>query len=425
MHNKLINLAKKSNIDLEINESKTESVDIGVLNKKEKHYQVTKVKSYLIKAIKDNKCVKLEVESLKNPEKILDNIETILDIQDNDNKNYLSKGNISKLNKDKDVTDYKKVREDLKSLYKLKDNYPSLANLELEYEYANNYITIKNSKSSLKSNDYYHVFAAGVSVNDKEKSKASYITYFAKNYDFNGFKEEIITSLEGLKYKLSSTSLKTDRYNIIIKNNIVADILASFVSMFYTKSIMQNESVLVDKFSKKVFSDKINIVEEPFSEYAIYRKYFDSEGTKTTSKKIIDKGVFVKKLNNIEYAIKSKETETGNASGVFNMHIVSGNTTYKELIKELDNGIIIDEAMGLHSGIDVKSGNISIPVSGYLVENGVITKGVDMIVLSTNIFELLSNVISVGNDLSQSRIDVLSPSLLLSNIAIAGGEKDE
>lgn len=425
MQTKLINLAKERDIDLEINESKTESVDIGVLNKQEKHYQVTNVKSYLIKAIKNNKCVKLEVESLKNPEKILDNIETILDIQDNDNKNYLSKGNISKLNKDKDVTDYKKVREDLKSLYKLKDNCPSLANLELEYEYANNYITIKNSKSSLKSSDYYHVFAAGVSVNDKEKSKASYITYFAKKYDFDGFKEEIITSLEGLKYKLSSTSLKTDRYNIIIKNNIVADILASFVSMFYTKNIMQNESVLVDKFSKKVFSDKINIVEEPFSEYAIYRKYFDSEGTKTTSKKIIDKGVFVKKLNNIEYAIKSKETETGNASGVFNMHIVSGNTTYKELIKELNNGIIIDEAMGLHSGIDVKSGNISIPVSGYLVENGVITKGVDMIVLSTNIFELLSNVISVGNDLSQSRIDVLSPSLLLSNIAIAGGEKDE
>ena len=81
--------------------------------------------------------------------------------------------------------------------------------------------------------------------------------------------------------------------------------------------------------------------------------------------------------------------------------------------------------MGLHSGIDVKSGNISIPVSGYLVETGVITKGLDMIVLSTNIFELLSNVISVGNDMSQSRIDVLSPSLLLNNIAIAGGEQDE
>ena len=178
MHNKLINLAKKSNIDLEINESKTESVDIGVLNKKEKHYQVTKVKSYLIKAIKDNKCVKLEVESLKNPEKIISNIKTILDIQDNDNKNYLSKGNISKLNKDKDVTNYNKVSKDLRNLYELKDKYPNLANLELEYEYANNSITIKNASSNLKSSDYYHVFAAGVSVNDKEKSKASYITYF-------------------------------------------------------------------------------------------------------------------------------------------------------------------------------------------------------------------------------------------------------
>ena len=425
MQNKLINLAKERDIDLEINESKTESVNIGVLNDLEKHYQVTKVKSYLIKAIKNNKCVKLEVESLKSPEKIMDNIETILDIQDNDNKNYLSNGNISKIKKDRSLTDYKKVREDLQSLYKLKDDYSSLANLELEYEYANNSVTIKNAKSSLKSSDYYHVFAAGVSVNDEEKSKASYITYFAKNYDFDGFKDEIINALDGLKYKLNSVSLKTNRYNIILKNNIVADILASFVSMFYTKNIMQNESVLVDKFNKKVFSDKLNIVEEPFGEYAIYRKYFDSEGTKTTSKKIIDKGVFVQKLNNIEYAIKSKETETGNASGVFNMHIVSGNKTYKELIKELDNGIIIDEAMGLHSGIDVKSGNISIPVSGYLVENGVITKGLDMIVLSTNIFELFSNVISVGNDMSQSRIDVLSPSLLLNNIAIAGGEQDE
>ena len=70
MQNKLINLAKERDIDLEINESKTESVNIGVLNDLEKHYQVTKVKSYLIKAIKNNKCVKLEVESLKSTEKI-------------------------------------------------------------------------------------------------------------------------------------------------------------------------------------------------------------------------------------------------------------------------------------------------------------------------------------------------------------------
>ena len=54
MQTKLINLAKERDIDLEINESKTESVDIGVLNKQEKHYQVTNVKSYLIKAIKNN-----------------------------------------------------------------------------------------------------------------------------------------------------------------------------------------------------------------------------------------------------------------------------------------------------------------------------------------------------------------------------------
>ena len=45
-----------------------------------------------------------------------------------------------------------------------------------------------------------------------------------------------------------------------------------------------------------------------------------------------------------------------------------------------------------------------------------------MIILQTNIFEVFSNVIEIGNDLSKSSLSVLAPSLLLSDITITGKE---
>ena len=113
---------------------------------------------------------------------------------------------------------------------------------------------------------------------------------------------------------------------------------------------------------------------------------------------------------------------TGNANGVNNLYIECGNKSYEELIKELDNGIIIDEAFGFHSGVDLKTGNISVQAEGLLVENGKVTKGLNMIILSTNLFEVFSNVLEVGSDLSNFSLSVRTPSLLLYDITITGKE---
>ena len=45
-----------------------------------------------------------------------------------------------------------------------------------------------------------------------------------------------------------------------------------------------------------------------------------------------------------------------------------------------------------------------------------------MIILSTNIFEVFSNVLEVGSDLSNFSLSVRTPSLLLHDITITGKE---
>ena len=234
------------------------------------------------------------------------------------------------------------------------------------------------------------------------------------------FKNYLLKRLNNVLIKLDSSSLKTDKYKVLLTNEVVTSILSTFVDSFNSKKIYLNESVFTDKFNKKIFSDKINIVED--SKNGIETECFDSEGTIKEFQNIVKDGKFIKEINNLEYALLTKKDATGNANGVNNLYIVPGNNSYEELVKKLDNGVIIDEAYGFHAGVDTKTGIISVQADGLKVENGVITKGLNMIILSTNIFEVFSNVLEVGNDLSKDNLNISAPSLLLENITIAGKE---
>lgn len=420
--NKLIEIGKKHNIDIEIFKEKHNSTDISTLNNKIKLFQITNVSKYIIKAIKDNRCVKIVTESIKNPEELIKTLEDIFKTSDNKNSNRLCTGNIKNKLRKKEIIDYSKVKEDLLSLNDLKKKYSCIKSIEADYTHTErgNYITNLINNCDMEDETYFNAYGVAITVNKDDITRVLYIGYYTKNYDFSEFKENLLKKLECLLIKLDSKSVTTNKYKVLLTNNVVESILFTFKDSFQSKNIFLNESVLSGKLNSKIFSDKINIVED--SPKGILNANFDSEGTLKVQQALVENGVFKKEINNIEYAIKLNKEATGNANGVNNLYIECGNKSYEELIKELDNGIIIDEAFGFHSGVDLKTGNISVQAEGLLVENGKITKGLNMIILSTNLFEVFSNVLEVGSDLSNFSLSVRTPSLLLYDITITGKE---
>lgn len=420
--NNLIELGKKHNIDIEIFKEKNKSTDISTLNDKVKLFQITDVTSYIIKAIKDNRCIKIITESLDNPNEIIDAIEEIFAVSDNKNSNKLCSGNLVNKVKKYEELDYNKVKEDLLFLDKLKDKYPCIKTIEAEFSHIESSNVIKNdiNNCNMEDDTYFNSYGVAVTAKENNINRVLYIGYYTKNYDFEEFKEYLLKKLEYLIIKLNSTSVKTDKYKVLLANNVVESILATFSDSFHSKGIYLKNSVLTDKLNNKIFSDKITIFED--SPNGIANSNFDSEGTTRNKQVIVDKGVFCNEINNLEYAIKLDKAPTGNADGVNNLCITPGNKSFDELVKLLDTGIIIDEAYGFHAGVDKKTGNISVQAEGLLVENGKITKGLNMIILSTNFFEVFTNVCEVGNDLSKTSLGVSTPSILLENITITGKE---
>ena len=399
--NKLIEIGKKHNIDIEIFKEKHNSTDISTLNDKIKLFQITNVSKYIIKAIRDNRCVKIVTESIKNSEELINTLEDIFKTSDNKNSNRLC----TCLLYTSDAAD----EEDM-----------CIRDRDYTHTERGNYITNLINNCDMEDETYFNAYGVAITVNKDDITRVLYIGYYTKKYDFSEFKEYLLKKLEYLLIKLDSKSVTTNKYKVLLTNNVVESILFTFKDSFQSKNIFLNESVLSGKLNSKIFSDKINIVED--SPKGILNANFDSEGTLKAQQALVENGVFKKEINNIEYAIKLNKEATGNANGVNNLYIECGNKSYEELIKELDNGIIIDEAFGFHSGVDLKTGNISVQAEGLLVENGKITKGLNMIILSTNLFEVFSNVLEVGSDLSNFSLSVRTPSLLLYDITITGKE---
>lgn len=418
MKEEFIKLAKKENLSIEIFEKKNDKVDINTMNGTVSLFQISNITTYIIKAIKGENSVQLVTDHLDHPSEIIDNIKTIFTLQDNENKNHLCKGKIRHKLTEKEHLDYKKVKEDFLSLADLKKEFPEIATIETTYSHYENGYYIDNEACQLEDETYYNEYGTTITTEKNGKRKATYFNYYTRDYDFLKFKNLLLTKLKTVILKLDDDTCKSQKYNIILKNTAVALLLKELAPSFQSKEIAQKTSILSGMQKKPIFGDKITIIEDPRA--GIESHYFDTEGTETYQKEIVKNGIFAMEINNLEYAIKMKTAPTGNAYGVNNLYIKPGNLSEEELLLKLDHGFIIDEIYGLHSGIDRKTGAISLQAEGLFVEHGKIIKGLEMIVLSTNFFELFTNVIEVGKECSHNLLDISAPSLLLKNIMIVG-----
>ncbi|MBR1416580.1 MAG: TldD/PmbA family protein [Bacilli bacterium] len=425
MINDLINIANKEGILLEVYNVKSKSVNIETLNDKLINYNISDDNSYKIKSIINNKTIVLNYESLENPENIIDTIKHNANVIDNDNKNSLTENDYTMENrKEKNDIDFSVVKKELLRFNDYKDKYPFLLNIDSSISYEEINVSIDNLKHHL--NDSYNYIYVYISLSGKKNNivKTKLVNEYYDNFDIDDLKNKIEKAIKELELEFSATSVFTNKYKVLLDNNVVKSILYNMSNMFDAKSMFMKLSILSDKLNQKIFSDKITILEEPLNPKFIVNRHFDNEGTLMYNKEIVKNGIFKTAFNNLEYAYKTNSKPTGNASGFYNLHIKEGNKSYNELIKELDNGIIITQVEGLHAGINHITGDISLQSEGLLVENGQIKKALNLIILSTNIKELLNNVIEVGNDLKEFGYSISSPSLLVDNITISGsGDK--
>lgn len=424
MIKELLEIAKKEGIQLEIYKEQDLGVSIEGNNDFIEMYETCNIINYNLKALYKNKTININTENISDFENIITLIKKQASIIEKNDENRIC-DNIDKIKVEnlKDSNDYKKIKKDIIKLYENKKLYSNIVSINTSVSTSIKNIGIYNTNGvELEDSNTYVFYLIELVMDFKGINKTNYRYFYTKEYNsqklFNEFDKLVEMTIE----KENTNSLKTGKYDIVLDNKCVANLLEHFSFMFLAENINKGKSLLNDKFEKKIFNEKINIVEDPKNEELIGKRNFDDEGTETNFKKIIDKGIFVTKLYNNETALKESRESTGNSYGVRNMYLVPGETKKVNLINKLSNGVYITNIEGLHAGINDTTGDISLQAEGYKIENGKKCEFLNMIILSSNIFELFNNVIEIANDLEFVSVNSGAPSILIKDILVAGNK---
>lgn len=423
MIDELLKLANSKNIELEVFIDEDITIDIETMNDRLEKYESSSTDSYRIKALYNNKIVTINTEDISNPELIINNIISISNALDKEEDTTFAR-NIDIRNniEEKKNKDYKKIINDLISLNKYKQKYPNIDNINMYYTDKYNKVNIINKETNLIDTHEINYIYGEIVWKENNINQTGSFSMISLDYDFSKIEKKFIETINDVKAKVKATSYKTNKYNIIIKNEQVFKILNRYKDMYDAEQIRNNLSPLTKDYGKQVFSNKITIVEDPLNTSLVGTRLFDIEGNSTYYKELIKDGKFITKLYNNKNAILENTNPTGTSGGVRNMYIVSGNDSYEDLIKKMNNGIIIDSLEGLHAGANIITGELSLQGTGYEVKNGKINKALKLIIMQTTLKELFNNVISVGNDLEMFSVTGGSPSILFNDITIVGKE---
>ena len=75
---------------------------------------------------------------------------------------------------------------------------------------------------------------------------------------------------------------------------------------------------------------------------------------------------------------------------------------------------------GGQAGCDPVSGDISIGVQGFLIENGSRVQPVDSVTVAGNFFDVLNNICGYGNKYQPELTHLFIPALLIDQMTVSG-----
>jgi PmbA protein len=217
--------------------------------------------------------------------------------------------------------------------------------------------------------------------------------------------------------RLGSKKINSQKCPVIFSAEISHVFFSHLISALNGDKVYQKSTFLMNDLDKNIFPDWLNIQEHPHLKQGLGSKPFDEEGVSTTIKYIVKKGILQTWLLNTYSSRKLDLRSTGNAGGISNWIITHNKISFKELLKTMNQGVLVTELMG--QGVDIINGNYSRGAIGFWVEKGSITYPINEITISSNLKDMWKNILSISNDID-IRNNIQCGSILLSEMQISG-----
>jgi len=178
-----------------------------------------------------------------------------------------------------------------------------------------------------------------------------------------------------------------------------------FIAILYSlalaldgKNAYLGASPLRDKIGQAIADPHFTVIDDPFVEFGPKTSAFDDEGVARNVTPLIKNGVLQNFIYDLDTAGRAGAQPTGHgASRSFtNLMISPGDTPYGEMVKGVENGLLVHDFLGLGQGNPI-NGEFSLNVFlGYKIQNGDLVGRVKDVMLAGNAFEALQDITAIS-----------------------------
>jgi len=225
--------------------------------------------------------------------------------------------------------------------------------------------------------------------------------------------------------RLGATTMASGACPVIFDRRVSGSLVGALISAISGNAVARGVSFLKEDLGAQLFPTDVQIIEDPLRRRGLSSRPFDGEGVETLLFNIIKDGQLSEWLLNTSAARQlGLETNAHGARGLggapgistSNVALQPGDKSPDALMALAGNGLLVREMFG--PSLNPTTGDYSVGVSGFAIENGARTHPVSEVTIAGNLRDVFTSLIP-GSDLHYQH-DTNAPSVLVEGLTIAG-----
>lgn len=221
------------------------------------------------------------------------------------------------------------------------------------------------------------------------------------------------------------------RATVVLDPFVAAAFFSVLSAALTAEAVQKGRSLFAGREGQVVADPGFALVDDGTHPEGLESAPFDGEGTPCQRTPLIDEGVLRGLLHDTYTARKAGRSSTGNGlRGGYqgpplvrptNLVVAGRFTPYDEIVAGIGRGVVVTDAVGVHSGANPVSGEFSVGISGVLIEGGRLTTPVREVTLAGDIIAMLKGICALGGDARWvPGGSVLTPSVAIEGMSIGG-----
>ena len=229
---------------------------------------------------------------------------------------------------------------------------------------------------------------------------------------------------------LGATKPNSQRLTVVLDPSVTAQLLGIVGQTLTGEAVLKGRSMFADRKGDSVAHPLLTLVDDPTNAAAFTASMVDGEGLATRRTPLITDGVLTGFLHNSYSGRRSGEASTGSAvrdgfksaPGVDAqaLSLTPGCDDPQTLLAKIDNGFLVQDVAGLHSGVNPVSGDFSTGAEGLRIRNGELAEPIREVTIASTVPRLLLDIAAVGNDLVWLPANATGVTLVVSDVMMSG-----